>query len=162
MASARQAHRVLGRLVRESHPVEQLQRPLPDLFGALASAARSTHDVVEHRHVREQVELLEDHPDAQSQLADLFALAPGAVPALEADAGHLDRTSGRVLDEVHAAQHRRLARARAAEDDHDLAAAHLHVHSSHHFEVAEALVQAVDPDDDVGAHPGTPAPPPCG
>ena len=57
---------------------------------------------------------------------------------------------GGVLDEVHAAQHRRLARAGAAEDHHHLAAVHLQVDAAHHLEVAEALVQPVDADDHVG------------
>ena len=36
----------------------------------------------------------------------------------------------------------------------------LHVDPADHLEVAEALVQPVDADDDVGAHPAPP--PPCG
>ncbi len=72
-------------------------------------------------------------------------------PPLEPDAGHLDRALGRVLDEVHAAQHGRLAGARPAEDHHHLAPVHLQVDAADHLEVAEALVQAVDADHDVAA-----------
>ena len=63
--------------------------------------------------------------------------------------GDLDRALGRVLDEVHAAQHRRLARAGTTEDHHHLAAVHVQVHAAHHLEVSEALVQPVDAHDHV-------------
>ena len=112
-------------------------------------AQRPAHHVVEHRHVREQVELLEHHADVQPELADLLALAPGAMAAAEPHARHLDGALGRVLEEVHAAQQRRLPRPRPPEDDHDLASVHLHVDASDHLQVPEGLVQALDPDDHV-------------
>ena len=92
LLTAREPDGVLPRLVGQADPVEEVLGPLGDLGGARPGATGRAEDVVEHRHVGEQVELLEDHADVQPELADLLALAPGAVPALEPDAGHLDRS----------------------------------------------------------------------
>ena len=72
-------------------------------------------DVALDREVREQVEALEDDADALAQGAQVGAgiVHHGAVES--------DGTSLNGLQPVHAAQHRALARARAADDGDDLA-----------------------------------------
>ena len=101
------------------------------------------------RHVGEEVELLEDHARVHPHAADLLPLVLGPVTTLEPDAGHLDRSRRGVLQEVHAAQQGALARARAAEDDDDLALQDLHVDALQDLEGPEALVEVLRPDDDL-------------
>ena len=51
--------------------------------------------------MREEVEVLEDHPGPDAQLTDLLALRARAMPAaLDSDAGDLDRSLCRLLEEV--------------------------------------------------------------
>ena len=159
LLAAGQPRRVLVGLVGETDPLQQLHRVLLHLrLRRELGAPGSRHHVLEHGHVREQVELLEAHADVLAQVADLLVLAPRAVPTAELDPGHLDRALRGVLDEVHTAQHRRLAGAGPAEDDDDLAAAYLHVHALDDLQVPEGLVQVVDAYDDVrGAHQWSPA-----
>jgi hypothetical protein len=107
------------------------------------------HDVVEHRHVREQVELLEDHADTEAELADLLAFAPGAVPAGQRHPVDLDRALGRVLEEVDTAQQGRLARPGPTEEDYHLPGMQIEVDAPEHLVLAEALAQPTYADDDV-------------
>src|ERR671914_1129784 len=74
LLAAGQVGRVVVRLFRNPHPLQQPARPLPGLLAAdVLRLDRPEHDVVEHRHVREQVELLEDHPDVRPQPAERLA-----------------------------------------------------------------------------------------
>ena len=92
-------------------------------------------------HVREEVELLEHHADVQPQLPDLLALARGCGGRRRALTPPTSmRARGRILEEVHAAQQRRLARPGPAEDHDHLALVHLHVDALEHLEVAESLL----------------------
>ena len=109
-----------------------LRRPSPGCRRARAARARARlglglrdvldldraqRDVLEHGHVREEVELLEDHPDLRAQALELLArrAATGA-PSKRISPSSI------ALEAVDAAQHRRLARARRAGDDDRLAA----------------------------------------
>ena len=86
---------------------------------ARASASRARHlpdpprgerEVVDRRQVREEVELLEDDPDALPDRRDVDALARDLL-ALEEDPARLDR-----LEQVDAAQQRALAAAARPDD----------------------------------------------
>src|SRR6201996_2366056 len=95
--------------------------------------------------MREEVELLEDHPDPLADEVEVPALFAGAraraladVLALEEDLALLRRRQ-----QVDAAQERRLARAARPEDADHFAFGDVEVDAFQHFEVAEALVDAL-------------------
>ena len=75
---------------------------------------RRERHVLHHRHVREQVEALEDDADVLAQRVHVDA-APGDAVAVDADLAALDR-----LEPVDAAQQRRLPAARRPDEAHDL------------------------------------------
>ena len=83
--------------------------------------------------MREQVELLEDHPDLRPQPVERLPCPADGLP-VEAHLAFVDR-----LQPVDAAQHRRLARARRSGDDHDLTAVDRQVDPVQHDVVPEAL-----------------------
>src|SRR5688500_5620407 len=62
--------------------------------------------------------------------------------SLDPDPGDLDSPRVRLLEEVDATKESALSRARAAEDDDDLAMAHVEVDSLEHHVVPEPLPQA--------------------
>src|ERR1035437_7403405 len=93
------------------------------------AAARAVGDVLEDRH-RERVGALEDHANAASQLDDAHVrvhhvLAVEAAPALDAGAGD------QVVHAVEAAQERRLAAARRADQGQDGAVLHVEADVTH-------------------------------
>ena len=95
-----------ARLVGEREPVEQLESRRLGLGPRdLVHASHRQGDVVEHRHVREEVERLEHDADA---LPDLVGVVPrvGEVDAVEEHEPVVD-----ALQLVDAAQQGRLARA---------------------------------------------------
>jgi hypothetical protein len=62
LLAAGEPDRVLARLVGQADPLQEVFRTLGDLgVGASLGAPGGARDVLEHGHVREQVELLEDH-----------------------------------------------------------------------------------------------------
>jgi hypothetical protein len=73
-----------GYALPQTDPVQLLLRPVADDRLRLAALDRRLHDVLQHRHVREEVEPLEDHADVAPlvgdllllQLVDLVALRP--------------------------------------------------------------------------------------
>ncbi len=110
--------------------------------------------------MREEVEFLEDHAGLESQVADLLVVlpAPGMQRVcLDRDVADAHRARGRLLQEVEAAQHRRLA-APGAPDEHDrLVLADLQVHAAQDMVGAEILLDAVRLDYDVaGFHQRSP------
>ena len=93
----------------------------------------------------EEVEGLEHHPQGLADAFQLFAVGRRPVRAH----GHrltcnTDRARGGGFQKVDAAQHRRLARTRAADDRHDVAFAGPKRHALEHLVGAEALVQVRD------------------
>src|SRR3954467_2949438 len=146
--AARQLRRVRPAAVAEADALEQLVRPLDRLLLRHAlHEHRRLDDVLERRHVREQVEALEDHPDLRA-LADDVALGELVeLVALLAVADELPvdtETAGvDLLQMVDAAQERRLARARRPEEAHHLAGGDLERDALEHLEPPEALVDAL-------------------
>ena len=110
---------VLVGLVGDADPLEQLagprrrRRPCDFLRTLIGPSVTFSQD----RLVREQVERLEDHADVGAQLGQLLALARAAAAPSMVMLPVVDR-----LEAVDGAAQRRLARARRADDDDDLAA----------------------------------------
>ena len=78
----------------------------------LADPHRRLDAVAQHAHVREEVELLEQHPGAQANLADLLPPCPSVGVqriGLDLQPVDLDAAHGRLLEEVQAADEGRLA-----------------------------------------------------
>ena len=90
------------------------------------------------RHVREEVEGLEDDPDPAAHAVDVDA-AGGDLLAADDDPARVDR-----LEQVDAAQERRLARAGGADQADDLVLGEREVDAAEHLELAERLVDALD------------------
>ena len=131
--------RVLVPLVGEPEALEERLRTRGRvrLRGA-ERLARRERDVLEHAHVREEVEGLEDDPDLASDAVHVDA-ARRHLLAGDRDAARVDR-----LEEVHAAQERRLARAGRADQAHDLVLGERQVDPAEHLELAEGLVDALE------------------
>ena len=74
LLAARELVRMLLRLLLQPHLRQQLVGARLGVLAAhLADAPRRERDVVQHRQVREQVELLEDHPDPLPDARDVGA-----------------------------------------------------------------------------------------
>ncbi len=121
------------------------------LAGEAADADQGLGDVAEGGHVRPEVELLEDHADVAAHRADgaggqAHALARRAEGVAEGLAVDLDQAAGRLLEEGDAAEQRRLARARRADDAGDLAARRREVDAVEDAGLAEGLGEAADAD----------------
>src|SRR5438093_55939 len=130
---------VVARLVGEPEAREQLERlGLGLRLRQAEHAARPERDVPQHRHVREEVVGLEDDADPPPHAVDVDA------PARDLDS--LDDDPARVdgLEQVHAPQERRLARARGADQADDLVLGERELDAAQHLELAEALVQPLD------------------
>jgi hypothetical protein len=145
LLTARQLRRVGVDLVRQPDSVQQLSAPVDGL--ALAQSAhlhRGLDDVAEGRHVREEVEALEDHADVGARRRGL--LLPQLVELLAvlavADELAVNRQPATVdlLEVVDAPQEGRLAGAGRAEQATDLARLHGQVDAPQDLELAEVLV----------------------
>ena len=138
---------MLVSLVVQADISKQLKGALAHLIcGLTLDTQRPLHDVVEHGHLREEVELLEDHPAVCAQASDLLTTMTRGQPRRDGDAGHLDRALIGVLQEVDAPQEGALARSRSAEDHDNFAGIDIHVDVLEHLEVAEGLVEPADAD----------------
>src|SRR5262249_49028962 len=141
LLAPRQLMGILPCLLFEADAAKQLVRAgLGDRLLHLADAPSREREVVAHPQVREQVELLEDDPDALAHPGDVRAL-PGDLVALEEDPSGVNG-----LEEVDATQQRALAAATRSDHDEDLAGGDLEVDSVEHDEVAEALPQVLELD----------------
>jgi hypothetical protein len=135
LLAARELVRMLMRLRIDADAGENLVRlSLRSRTGYLPDPARGERDVVDHAQVREEVELLEDHADALPHARNV-GTAPCDLLALEPD-----RPGVEVLEEIHAAQKRRLAAPARPDDGQYLAGRHSQVDATQHGAVAEALV----------------------
>src|SRR5699024_12352047 len=119
-------------VVRQSDALQQAQTPSgPRLVAAPTDLLQGQGDVLEHAHVRAQVELLEDHADLGAHRIDVGA-AIGEVLAVDDDL-----TAGDLLEHVQAPQEGRLARAAGADDADDLRGLDIAVDAFEDFVVAE-------------------------
>ena len=96
--------------------------------------------------MREEVEGLEDDPDAAPHRVHVDAVRRDLLAA-DDDPPGVDR-----LQQVHAAQQRRLPRARRADEADDLVLGQLEVDPAQHLELPERLVDALEDESGVGAH----------
>ena len=137
LLATRQAIRVLLRLVLQADAVQQLHAALvcATLLPAVHLAGGQGH-VVQHRHVREQVVVLEHDADARADLIRVRAWVRDVL------AGQEDLAVVDPLQQVRAAQQRRLTRARGAQEDHDLVRSDVQVQATQDDVVAEALDDA--------------------
>jgi hypothetical protein len=94
---------------------------------------------------------LENDPDAAPHLVCVH-LRPRDLLAEKLDAASVDR-----LEQVHAAQERRFARARRADQAHDFVGSQLDVDALQDLSPAERLVQALDLENGHGAHRAAPS-----
>ena len=100
--------------------------------------------------MREEVEGLEDDPDPAAHAVDVHAGCRDLVPA-QHDPSRIDR-----LEQVDAAEQRRLAGARGTDQAHDLVLLEREVDPTQHFELAEGLVEPFDEERRL-VHAATPA-----
>ena len=102
----------------------------------LAHLDEREHDVLDRRHLREEVEVLEDEADLAVQLPGVAHGRPEDV-----DLAALDR-----LQPGDAAQQRGLARAARPDDHDDLAARHVEAHAAQDLDGAVLLRDGADDD----------------
>jgi hypothetical protein len=96
---------------------------------------RSKRDVVEHAHVREQVERLEDDRDPAPDQVDVGARSRD-LHALHPDSPPIDR-----LEEVEAPQQGRLPGSAGADQADDLVIVDDQVDTAQHLEITERFVE---------------------
>jgi spermidine synthase len=137
-----------------SCPLVLAARPSPaasqPAWHDIARQAQHRHrrfdDVLQHREVRKQVEVLEHHAGLAADAAQIaFAGVAAAAGGVRAGQGLALDGDGAAVDGfevVQAAQQRALARPRGADDGHHLAARNLQRHIAQHLQAAKALVQA--------------------
>ena len=139
LLTSRKAVRILVALVGKAEAGEELLglgirlllREAPYFPG-------SQRHVFEHAHVREEVERLEDDPDLAPDAVHVDA-ARRDLLAEDDDPAALDR-----LQEVDAAEERRLPRARGADQADDLVLGEREVDAAQHFVAPEALVDVLE------------------
>ncbi|EAY71525.1 hypothetical protein BDAG_04363 [Burkholderia dolosa AU0158] len=155
-ACDRDALLLTARQMRRIHALDALRQP--DLAQILACARngfvladaqngdRRLDHVVEHRHVRPKVEVLEHHRELRAHALQLLPV--GHVQRAVAVAFGTDRLAAdrdppgaRLLEEVDTAQKRTLARTARADDADHVAGLRLHRHALQYLVVAELLVQ---------------------
>ena len=100
-------------LIGETYFFEELHGVLRRFFLAFAARLHGRKDdVLEHRHVREEIEALEDHADFAADAVDALGIA-------HADAVDDDFAGRRLFQVIDAAQDRTLAGTGRADDDDD-------------------------------------------
>ena len=140
LLAAREPVGVLVPLVREPEALEQAGRVRLRLGARQPPRlARRERHVLEHRHVGEEVERLEDDPDPAAHDVDIDP-ARGDLLAADDDPAGRDR-----LEQVDATEERRLAGPGGADQADDLVLGQHEVDPAEHLELAERLVDALDP-----------------
>jgi len=130
------------RLLGQVDPLKQREGSLLDLVGRpLLQLERGQHDVLQDGLVREQVEVLEDHPDALADLVKVGVLGD-QIHAVD------DHVSGRdVLELVEAAQQGGLAGTRGADDRDHFPFFDIEIDLAEHDLLPERLLQVAHLDD---------------
>ena len=124
-------------LVRQADLLQEHARILFRLFACgLSDLARRKRDVVQNRHVREEIEALEHHADLGTHAVDV-----GCGKFLAVD-GNL--SLGRHVEVVDRAQERRLARTGRPYDDDDLLVRDLEIDALEDEVIAECLVKPLN------------------
>ena len=113
------ARKLCGRLIGlfgHAHAAQQIHGALAGLLlGHAQHIDRSQHDVLQYRHMCKQVELLEHHAQLGTHAGKVFAFLRQGL-ALDEDLARVDG-----FQAIDGAAHGRLARARGADHDDDLA-----------------------------------------
>ena len=109
-------------------------------LGLLVHQLGRKRDVVDHAHVVEQIEVLEDHADLFAHLVDVHLRVVQVMPV-----DH-DPAAGGVFQSVKAAQQRGLACAGGTDDADHLTTVHGQIHSFDDFDIAVALAEIRDLD----------------
>src|SRR5262249_20525588 len=140
---------IVARPVGEAEPREELAGACLSL-GARAPECRLRRegDVAEHAHVREEIERLEDEADPPPDAVDVHP-APRDLVAADHDPSLVDR-----LDQVDAAEERRLARAGRADQTDDFVLHDVEVDPAQHLVAAERLPHTLERE---STHASTPA-----
>ncbi|MCY1447376.1 hypothetical protein D9M71_639940 [compost metagenome] len=132
-------------LVRHADLLQQ-RLGFGDALGAraLLHMHRAFDDVLQHRHVRPQAEVLKHHAQLRAYAVDLAAVGGHqhlVAPALERHlfTGDMDLAGIGGFQQVDAAQEGALARAAGAEDRHHVTLAGIQRDALEHFQVAERL-----------------------
>ena len=107
--------------------------------------------------MREQIEVLEDHPHARAHAADVRLPvaheAPLAVAAVADErVPEPDFPLVVILEEIDAAQKRALSRSAGPDDDENLARGHFEIDPAKHVVGAEVLVQIAHLDERRAVH----------
>ena len=132
------------RLVLQSHPLQHAQRlGLRLLFAHLFQIHRGQHQVLQHVHVVEQVEMLKHHADPLPELIDV------QLRILQVAAVHDDLPAAALLQSVHAPQEGGFSAAGGADDDHHFPLHDLRGNVFQHLQVLKALFQVLH----VNLHP---------
>ena len=159
LLTARELHRVRVGLVGQPDLIEQLHRTIRRRVRLDAlDVHRGLDDVAQHSAMREQVEILEDHADVGALLRgvagrnlveDAVALAVADQLAVDVQAAGVD-----LLEVIDAAQQRRLARTRGADEAGDRAARDLEIDALEHLQAAEGLAHVAGLDHGAGGAGG--------
>ena len=130
---------------READALEQGARPrVGSRRREPEHMARRLGDVPERREVREEMEALEDHPDAAAHGPQRRRVRALAHPRSQPVTRDLHLARGERREIVHRAEERRLPAARRPDDRHHLAAPHLEVDPPEHALPAEPALEAAD------------------
>ena len=135
--------RLLGNL-------DRFQETHRDFLGVLlrhlANPDRRQRAVFENGQVREQIEMLEHHPDLAPDIFDVLQVA------VQFDPMDVDDTLLVDFKPVEAPDEGRFAGTRRPADDDPLTLVHLEIDIAKHMEVAVPLVDRVHGDDDLVAN----------
>ena len=139
LLAARERVRVVDGLLGEAEPRQELGRRTLRLGPwHPEDLARRERHVVDDPHVGKQVVGLVHDPDPAPDAIDLHALG-GDLVALDPDPAGIDR-----LDQVDAAQERRLATPRRPDKRDDLMLGHVEVDATQDLQLPERLVEPLD------------------
>ena len=126
-------------LVRQPHGLEQGHGPLlGGLFIHTLHLHRGQHDVVQHRLVGEEVELLEHHAHAQQKFGALLGRSGDQIGAVVDDAA-----AGGLFQQIQTPQEGGFAAAGGADDGHHLTGLDLDIYALENLVLAEGLSQAL-------------------
>ena len=107
------------------------------LLGLVVELHGSQRQVLEHRHVGVEVELLEDHAHVVAD--DLGLVLVGQLLTVDVDVA-----AGRLFQKIHAADGRGFAAAGRSDNDQLFALGHLKIHILQDVQVAEILVNVFE------------------